>query len=227
MNAKSNIVYRTNVARSDMEDVHALHAEWFPVNYSDDFFESIVSQDDVVTVLAELESKIVGMATVAIRRTETRYNFDGDLLPYLGLGSPGDASSPRIAYILTLGVVDELRGLGIASDLLRQAIIQTQASDPSCVVIFLHVIEYNLTAMGLYEKYGFKRFKVEPNFYKLGETWYSGVMFYFPLMNLDKVGPIQRISQWIKRKLSSFLEFWWTGTGVKRRKSLQTFSETV
>lgn len=210
-----------------MEDVHALHAEWFPVNYSDEFFESIVSEDDVVTVCAELESKIVGMATVAIRRAETRYNFEGDLLPYLGLEAPGDSNSPSIAYILTLGIVDELRGLGIASDLLETAIARTRACDPSCAVIFLHVIEYNRTAMKLYEKNAFKRFKTEPNFYKIGETWYSGVMFYFPFINVGKIGPIQRMSRWIKRKLGSFLASWWRGNEVKKRKSLETFSETV
>lgn len=201
-NPSSSVTFRHHVLPHELEEVRTLHTEWFPVDYNEDFFRSITNDPDVVTVLAELKnsrfSKIVGLATIGIRRKEKRYNFDGDLLPHLGLAS----DDHTISYIFTLGVVDELRKRGLASVLLAECVRRVEATDPTCPVIFLHVIEYNRAAMRLYEKNGFKEFKTEPQFYKLGEVWYSGVMFYRPLT--AAVSAIDRIAEWMKRKFASY-----------------------
>ena len=169
------IHYRTSVLDSDMNEIRQLHAEWLPVDYNDEFYMAMTEKDsDVLSVLACYQSSIVGMATIAVRKKEARYNFSCDLLPHLGL----DTGSESIAYILTLGVVDELRRTGVASALLEEALKRISISDPHCRVVFLHVIDYNEPAMRLYRKHGFTEFKEEPNFYKIVDSWYSGILFY-------------------------------------------------
>jgi ribosomal protein S18 acetylase RimI-like enzyme len=194
------IRYRSHVSPDELAEIRALHAEWFPVDYAEDFYESIIQSTDILSIIADVNEKIVGLATVAIRRSETRYNFSGDLLPFLGLGG----SDKTVAYILTLGVVDELRGRGIASELLRQVVKEVPLKDPMCGVIFLHVIEYNKTAMRMYRRNGFETFKTEPEFYKLGDEWFSGILFYLALV--EPVGAVQRMINWINRKLSNFFK---------------------
>lgn len=172
------IEFRTKVSSAEIDQIRQLHAEWLPVDYNDEFFLALTNpESDVLSVIACLSDKphsIIGMATVAVRRRERRYNFQCDLLPHLGLDSEKDS----VAYILTFGIVDELRRAGFASALLKETMKRISESDPDCRVVFLHVIDYNEPAMRLYQKNGFVEFKEEPNFYLLGDTWYSGIMFY-------------------------------------------------
>lgn len=199
---QSSVVFRNGVLPHELEEIQRLHTEWFPVEYNEEFFRSITTDPDVLTIVAELRhpraTKIVGLATVGIRRKERRFNADGDLLPFLG----SSEEKSGIAYIFTLGVVDELRQRGLASALLGACVRQIEITDPFCPVVFLHVIEYNKAAMKLYLKNGFKEFKTEPQFYRLGETWYSGVMFYRPLAGATT---LKRLANWVGLKLTHVL----------------------
>lgn len=171
------IYFRTRVFGSDMLEIRQLHAEWLPVDYNEEFYQALSTLDsNVLSVMACIKGTnlIVAMATVAIKRREIRYNFSCDLLTHLNL----DPDNDSVAYILTLGVVDELRRSGIASALLEETTKRISRSDPDCRVVFLHVIDYNEPAMNLYRKHGFVEFKNEPNFYRIAEVWYSGTLFY-------------------------------------------------
>lgn len=57
-------------------------------------------------------------------------------------------------YVMTLGVVDELRSSGLANRLLRQMISYTEFL-PSVKLIELHVVSYNKRAIKFYKKNGF------------------------------------------------------------------------
>ena len=183
------VIFREGVSANEIAEIRTLHSEWFPVDYPDDFFQSLTDCPDVVSVVAEIDSRIVGMATVAIRRPERRYNPACDL----GLGD-------SVAYILTLGVIDELRRRGVASKLLEETEAVIKKKDPDCSVVFLHVIEYNHAAMWMYEKRGFRWFKTEPSFYKLGEQWYAGELYFKPLSTTAR---LTKIVEWVRKKIAS------------------------
>jgi ribosomal protein S18 acetylase RimI-like enzyme len=185
------VTFRERVSSAEIEEIRDLHSEWFPVNYADDFFDSLTNSPDVVTVVAEIDSRIVGMATVASRRNERRFNPACDL----GLGD-------NVSYILTLGVIDELRRKGVATKLLKETEVVIKERDPECGVVFLHVIGYNHAAIWMYEKNGFRWFKTEPNFYRLGEDWYAGELYFKPLTTKAR---LSRIMEWFTKKIASLV----------------------
>lgn len=65
-------------------------------------------------------------------------------------------------YIMTLGVIDECRQLGIGTKLLDQSFKQLQEMCPICTIAYLHVVDYNKSAINFYiKKNGFAMLKVE------------------------------------------------------------------
>ena len=192
----AEINFRCRISESELREVRCLHREWFPVDYSDEFYQSLTSSTDVLSVVADIGGLIVGLATVSLCDTGRRYGIDRDLA--------WSNEEIQVAYILTLGVIDELRKRGIASQLLCQTIKEIQARDTNCSVVALHVIEYNRAAMRLYEKNGFTRFKIEPNFYRLGDTWFSGILFYRSLEQPASDRLLVRLVQWLTRRVATF-----------------------
>jgi len=61
-------------------------------------------------------------------------------------------------YIMTLGVADDFRNLGLATELIQRC-IHLALHVSSCGAIYLHVITYNTGAIQFYEKLGFRRIK--------------------------------------------------------------------
>jgi ribosomal protein S18 acetylase RimI-like enzyme len=56
------------------------------------------------------------------------------------------------AYIMTIGVIDECRRLGLGSILVDKTIEMLQQNWTICEVIYLHVIDYNESAIRFYER---------------------------------------------------------------------------
>ncbi len=57
-------------------------------------------------------------------------------------------------YISTIGVIDELRQLGLGRKLIEEAIYIMKCKS-NCIGVFLHVVEYNMTAIKFYRKLNF------------------------------------------------------------------------
>ena len=85
---------------------------------------------------------------------ESLENDDADL--EAGELPPGYKST-QSCYIMTIGVIDECRRYGLGTKLLlatNQTLIDFW---PNCVVLYLHVIDYNQAAIRFYERNGFTR----------------------------------------------------------------------
>ncbi|KAF9670434.1 hypothetical protein SADUNF_Sadunf13G0068600 [Salix dunnii] len=97
----------------------------------------------------------------------------GDLLRY-------DPSKPdqTLVYILTLGVVETYRNLGIARSLIRQ-VIKYASSVPACRAVYLHVISYNVPAIHLYKKMSFKCIRRLQDFYLINGQHYDSFLFVY------------------------------------------------
>ncbi len=207
----SHLRFRTCASPDELEEIRQLHAEWFPVFYNDEFYCSLVdrSDNDVLVVIASIgdRSDIVGMITIGIRRKEKRFNPSGDLARLLHF--PEDTANT--AYILTLGVVDELRRKGVAQALLSEGIAQIKTNHPKCHVVYLHVIEYNKPAFRLYRKAGFSEYITYPEFYFIDDVPYRGTLFYRILdQTASLVKPSARtalalMGKWIYMKIRAFV----------------------
>uniref|UniRef100_A0A6N2KTU7 N-alpha-acetyltransferase 60 n=1 Tax=Salix viminalis TaxID=40686 RepID=A0A6N2KTU7_SALVM len=171
------ICYRP-IQPCDLEILERIHADIFPIRYESEFFQSVVHERDIVSWAAVDRSQpdghsdeLIGFVTARIvlaKETEI-----GDLLRY-------DPSKPdqTLVYILTLGVVESYRNLGIARSLIRQ-VIKYASSVPACRAVYLHVISYNVPAIHLYKKMSFKCIRRLQDFYLINGQHYDSFLFVY------------------------------------------------
>jgi ribosomal protein S18 acetylase RimI-like enzyme len=117
----------------------------------------------VYPIVARFNSHIVGMAVISVGRD-------------LPESSDVPGANKNSAYLMTLGVAAECRGLGIGKKLLLHAEKLSQIKNMP--VLYLHVIEYNLLALQMYKNCGFVCGINKPNFYRIGEIDYSAITLY-------------------------------------------------
>ncbi len=123
-----NITYR-KIQRSDKDALKQLHDEFFPVKYSDNFYNEMIEERGMhglplFTVIAVNEQQeIIGFLLAQLLDYPMR-SEDVDLFQF------GHAPQ-QICYILTLGVKSEYRRYGIASILIGRCIDFAAASE-SC-----------------------------------------------------------------------------------------------
>ena len=83
----------------------------------------------------------------------------------------------KIGYISTIGVIDEIRRLGIGKILLDKS-ISILKMKKNCIGVYLHVIQHNKSAMNFYIKNQFCRGKYLENFYFIQKNYYDCIVFY-------------------------------------------------
>lgn len=79
---------------------------------------------------------------------------------------------------MTLGVVDECRRLGLGTMLLNEVTKILNKSYLTCEVIYLHVVDYNESAIRFYERNDFRTLKRIKNHYVIFEKIYDGLLLY-------------------------------------------------
>lgn len=109
----------------------------FKVNWSRNLFEQEITNDKAYYILALNEENVVG---------------------YGGLNYVLDEG-----YITNIAVIPKFRNMGIASELLKY--IEEYAKGIELEFITLEVRESNLSAINLYNKFGFERVGMRKNYY--------------------------------------------------------------
>ena len=105
------------VQRDDMEEIKLLHETFFPVRYSDQFYVDTCNGKGMhggklFSTVAVHQCRIVGFALAQLLPYPDKTE-DKELFPDL-------KHTPKYAcYILTLGIVDEFRRLGLGTILIR------------------------------------------------------------------------------------------------------------
>lgn len=171
------IVYRP-IRPSDLQVLELIHASLFPVSYDRDFFLNLVNGLGIVSWGAVdinrpdgHSDELIGFVTTRI--TTVKESEIKNLLRY-------DASrrNQTLVYILTLGVVEQYRNLGIASSLVRE-VIKYASSITSCRAVYLHVIAYNQVAIHFYQKMLFKLERKLSKFYYINGHHYDSFLFVY------------------------------------------------
>eukprot|EP00742_Colponemidia_sp_Colp-10_P009813 GILJ01010736.1.p1 GENE.GILJ01010736.1~~GILJ01010736.1.p1 ORF type:complete len:259 (-),score=23.82 GILJ01010736.1:238-972(-) len=157
--------YRT-LQPTDMEEVKALHSEWFPIRYDQSFFDSAAS-GKILSLAATQTIKggkeiVVGLITVQIG-SELGYE-DSNAVLRCSLFE----LDRQLAYILTLGVIPEYRRKGVASLLLQKCVEMVKRTAPTrCKAVYLHVVAYNSSAISFYERNKFILVRRLEEFYNI------------------------------------------------------------
>jgi ribosomal protein S18 acetylase RimI-like enzyme len=79
---------------------------------------------------------------------------------------------------MTIGVIDEVRKLGIGSKLLACIIDLMELQYKQTLVVYLHVVDYNLSALRFYEKNQFIVAGTESDHYEIHGKSYDAVTLY-------------------------------------------------
>jgi len=176
----AQISIESGVAASEMGQVRALHAEWFPLHYDETFY-SAVEAGGVRAILAKFENEIIGMV---VYKTGRPRDLPG--------GEDIERFGSDLGYIMTLGVAEECRGLRVSGLLLNQAV--RQLSDLGVEGVYLHVADYNETALGVYFAAGFSQVAENPDFYKINQVLFGAVTLFRKLGERKSV--FSRMKSW-------------------------------
>ena len=77
---------------------------------------------------------------------------------------------------MTIGVVNELRGKGIATEMIKY-IEQDCSLDKKIKYIYLHVVDYNHSARKFYEKNNFNYMVSKPQYYNIENARYGAILY--------------------------------------------------
>lgn len=169
-----NLQYRA-MEKSELAEIKALHKEWFPINYSDSLFDMIGGSLHSIVAIFDTrdyggsESEIIVAGIVLFRLS---LNASNNLLRCTYLWQ--DTYS---AYIVTIGVVEELRGLGIASELISRCQSSCEEFTERPLYLYLHVAAYNYEAIPFYEKRGFLRADHISEHYYIDGKFYDAYLY--------------------------------------------------
>ena len=94
-----------------------------------------------------------------------------------------------VCYIMTIGVIDELRQMGIGSKMLNYTIDLVEKRFTECICIYLHVVDYNISAIKFYQKNQFLRFRRMKRHYTIDGRDYDAIVLYKPIGRLRRPDP--------------------------------------
>ena len=100
------------------------------------------------------------------------------------------------AYIISLGVVKELRGHGIATNLIQKCIQKCEKDKLHPLFLSLHVATYNIEAILLYERLRFKRTKIVKDYYLIDNQYYDSYLYMIYINNASE--PALSLKNFIK-----------------------------
>lgn len=202
-----NIDYH-EVTRSDLDEVISLHKEWFPVKYPDSLFGSIgISTNSIGAYLNITEFRkpplLIGIILFTI--SENLDNSQLSLTYFM--------QKTNSAYIISVGVIEELRGRGIASTLIQKCKEFCEKSALRPLFISLHVTVYNTQAIPLYEKIGFKRKARLQDHYIVNRVKYDSYLYMIyinnasePILSLQNLIRVIRCLKKTSKKIKKLAE---------------------
>ncbi|XP_028771976.1 histone acetyltransferase MCC1-like isoform X1 [Neltuma alba] len=203
VSGRPKICYRP-ILPSDLDTIEHLHGKLFPIRYESLFFQDVVNGHDIVSWGAVDRSRPEGQKDELIGFVTARIVLakESEIVDILGYDS--SKSDQTLIYILTLGVVEAYRNLGIgmkfchfnlvyvlggiicgpisassaASSLIRE-VTKYASSIPTCRAVYLHVISYNNPAIFLYKKMSFKCVRRLQGFYFINGQHHDSYLFVY------------------------------------------------
>lgn len=214
-----NIVYRP-IHPSDLAVLESIHVALFPIRYELEFFLNVVNGRDIVSWGAvdrsrpgSLGDELIGFVTTRIVPAS-----ESELVDMLGCNS--SRSDQILVYILTLGVVEPYRQLGIASTLVQE-VIKYASSMSNCRAVYLHVIDYNDPAILFYKKMSFKLERRLMKFYYIGGQHYDSYLFVHYVNNQrSPCSPLDLLSAMVAHLgdlFATLIMKLWKGDGKKSK----------
>lgn len=174
---RPDISYR-HIRPSDLEVLEKIHNDLFPVSYESEFFHNIANGNGIVSWGAVDRSRPNNQSDELIGFVTTRILLAKDSEIEDLFRSDSSDSDQTLVYILTLGVVESYRNLGVATSLIRK-VIKYASRIPTCQALYLHVLYYNNSAIHLYQKMSFQCVRRLSDFYFINGQHYDSFLFVY------------------------------------------------
>ncbi|KAK2161156.1 hypothetical protein LSH36_120g01017 [Paralvinella palmiformis] len=146
----------------DIPELKQLCADWFPIEYPDTWYEDITSNSRFYSLAATYKQRIVGIVVSEVKPRSRCNKEDKDIL------SSHFPQGTQVAYILSLGVLQDFRRHGIASLLLNNLLSYLRSPElHSCKAVYLHVLTTNKVAILFYERWNFSLHNYLPYYYSI------------------------------------------------------------
>ena len=81
---------------------------------------------------------------------------------------------------MTIGVIDECRKLGLGTQMLEYTIDLVEQNSEQCYAIYLHVVDYNESAIKFYLKNHFIKLERLKEHYTIHKKLYDAIVLYRP-----------------------------------------------
>eukprot|EP00040_Diaphanoeca_grandis_P035754 m.225510 g.225510 ORF g.225510 m.225510 type:complete len:195 (+) comp33462_c0_seq1:257-841(+) len=150
----------------DTEQMQALHEDWFPIRYPQQFFDTACAINSIFysDCLCDVNDTLAAMIVARKLTLSGCEELDRDILP-----SFGTRQDPRLVlYILTIGVAGHFRRQGLGALLIGKLVKHARSSYQGNVrAIYLHVLTTNEAAISFYERLGFVRHKLLEGYYTI------------------------------------------------------------
>jgi len=209
-----------------------LHSEWFPIDYPQTFYDRMnqsnvlaigcfykieveleVESGNVETVVdyvmigtiysrIERENRKNESAIAAIDQPRWNRQTWMERAREFCSCSRLIISERTACYIMTIGVLDECRKMGLGTKMLSYTIDKLEREYKTCCMIWLHVIDYNRSAIAFYAKNGFIKYQRRRQHYFVDKTDYDGIVLF---RGIDKCA--KNNERIIKNELKSITDF--------------------
>ena len=165
---------------TDRDVIQEYHEQWFPVKYDDEFYDELVQNRMVGTghplytccVVVE-ENGVEELAACVVGAFGRTRRLSTDLQNLL-VTDP--IRHGKVFYIMTLGTVGRYRGCKMGSTLINKC-IRLVEREPSCGVVYLHVITFNVAAIQFYENLGFSRVQEIKDYYVINGEHFNCYLY--------------------------------------------------
>ncbi|CAN6461019.1 unnamed protein product [Victoria cruziana] len=172
-----HITYRP-IRPADLEALQEIHASLFPIRYDSQFFLNVVNGHDIISWAAVDGSRLDGKANELIGFVTARVVIPSQAEIEDILQCEISDKNRILVYILTLGVAQQYRNLGIASSLVRE-VINYASSIPECRAVYLHVIAYNRPAILFYRRMAFRCLRRLRYFYFINNQHFDAYLYAY------------------------------------------------
>lgn len=197
-----------------------MHSEWFPLNYPDKFYDTILTKKNVIPIgcfiklivpteeggeqeqevilgsiisrVKEQKQDITEIHEHYLRESQkqTMFQYLVSFISCKSMFQKQEILDIQGCYIMTLGVIDEVRKIGLGTMLLQQTYTKVAQSYPECEIIYLHVVDYNKSAINFYtSKNNFKVMKREIDHYVIFDEEYDALLLYTVIDRHDVLMP--------------------------------------
>lgn len=189
---KASDLEYTPMTLADARDLADLQAEWFPEESypeGEPWCARLLAHEGVVAFKASFPSDpdkltagiVVALGTRGAIEEFTEASTVETLRKEITIPRymPFDAPTRRtLGYVLSVGVVGELRRRGIAAELLRRGLAELRAQEEDLRAVALDLADYNTAAIRCYEAAGFQRLMEQPEAYAgMGRRTHSSLLY--------------------------------------------------